>query len=84
MTMDIRRKAKLLRTRIRSRLCGYKNPKHNHIFMLESDFKGIFAKYMGRYGAKTYEELINRANYEDLKAINYRIDEYQMCKKEGV
>jgi hypothetical protein len=84
MTMDIRRKAKLLRTRIRRRLCGYKNPKHNHVFMLESDFKGIFAKYMERYGAETYEELINRANYEDLTAINQGIDKYQICKKEGI
>jgi hypothetical protein len=52
--------------------------------MLESDFKGIFAKYMERYGAETYEELINRANYEDLTAINQGIDNYQTCKKEGV
>ncbi len=72
-----------IRKRVKNRLRTYKG---RHITCTwETDFKTIFNVIGQRIGAKhnDFDDVIAKASEEDLYKINYKLDEYQICKRMG-
>ena len=76
------------RTRLKRRISAYRNFGDNCVYMLESDFKGVFAPMMVKrkvdhqkgFGIDL-DILIDICSEEECLELNQRLDCYQIDKK---
>lgn len=76
--------------RLKRRVSAYKG---HWTCVLETDFRGIFCKQAEKHKIRiptsqlaseitqAFIKVINVATTEELKEMNYNLDEYQLCKK---
>ena len=77
------------KTRLKRRINAYRTIGDNFVYMLESDFKGVFSPMMIEKNIETSEqsfgfainELINICSEEECGKLNMRLDCYQLDKR---
>ena len=79
------------KTRLKRRIHGYRTLGCNFVYMLESDFKGVFSPMMVKKdindGNKGWgfvlDDLINICSEEECQELNSRLECYQLDKRFG-
>ena len=77
------------KTRLKRRIHAYRNFGDNWVYILESDFKGVFSPMILKKGfetssdgfAKDLDNTINSCSEEECQELNSRLDCYQIDKK---
>ncbi len=77
------------RSRLKRRINAYRTLGYNFVYMLETDFKGVFSPMMTKKEIETAKqgwgfglnELIEKCSEEECMELNQRLDCYQLDKK---
>ena len=89
--MKLRKQNLSPKQRLKKRIHGYRNLGNGWVFMLESDFKGIFSPMMIKKGledsstnfGENLDKLIEACSEEESQELNMKLDCYQIDNKQS-